>query len=247
MKATLFSFMSLLVSLCFFVLLFPPEQSANHPLAANCPSPTPISLPQAPVKTEPADPNEKFRIVPSNFAHVDFSNRSYGLYRTFSKVNISLNLINGDYDYSNGDGGQWFRLQDVYFTDVTGDDSPEAIVSLWHVQCGASCDGGSALFLVYRTHGESLKEIWRFETGSDADGCGLKSLTIMRNQFTVQMFGKCPNPQTGYSGLGKFLVGDTTLSNFRLSGGRFVKRETEIFFAPVRDVKNYQAQIHIIE
>ena len=247
MKATLFSFLSLLISLCFFSLFFRPEQPANHLLQANCPSPTPIPSPQAPVKTEPADPNEKFRIVPANFAHVDFSNRSYGLYRTFSKVNISLNLINGDYDYSNGDGGQWFRLQDVYFSDVTGDESPEAIVSLWHVQCGVSCDGGSALFLVYKTEGKSLKEIWRFETGSNADGCGLKSLTIMRNQFTVQMFGKCPNPELGYRGPGKFLVADTTVSNFRLSGGRFVKKETEVFFAPVRDVKNYHPQIHIID
>ena len=247
MKATLFSFLSLLISLCFFSLLFRPEQPAPPSLPTNCSSPTPAASPQAAVETEPADPNARFRIVPPNFAHVDFSNRSYGLYRTFSKVNISLNLINGDYDYSNGDGGQWFHLQDVYFTDVTGDESPEAIVLLSHVQCGVSCDGGSALFLVYRTQGKSLKEIWRFETGSDADGCGLKSLTIMKNQFTVQMFGKCPNPQTNYSGLGKFLVGNTTVSNFRLSGGRFVKRETEVFFAPVRDIKNYEAPIHIID
>ncbi|HEX7330497.1 MAG TPA: hypothetical protein VF290_03305 [Pyrinomonadaceae bacterium] len=246
MKATLLSFVSLLVSLCLFALLFRPEPPTNQPLPTNCPAPTPAALPQAVVKNEPADPNEKFRIVPSNFAHVDFSNRSYGLYRTFSKVNISLNLINGDYDYSDGDGGQWFRLKDVYFTDVTGDERPEAIVLLTHVQCGVSCDGGSTLILVYKTHG-SVEEIWRFETGSNADGCGLRSLTIMRKQITVEMFGKCPNPQLGYSGPGKFLVGHTTVSNFRLSGGRFVKRETEVFFAPVRDVKNYQPQIHIID
>jgi hypothetical protein len=119
---------------------------------------------------------------------------------------------------------------------------------LWHVGCGVSCDGGNALLFVYRAHRGSLKEIWRFETGSYAYGCGLKSLTIMRKQITVQMFGKCLKPRSGYSGPGKFMVGNTTLSSFRFSGGRFVKRETEFFYAPIRDVKNFDdAQIHIID
>ena len=246
MKATLFSLLSLLVSLCFFALLFRPEQPASHPLQTNNPSPTPFASPQVQVETKPADPNEKFRIVPSNFAHVDFKNRSYGLYRISSKATISLNLIDGEYEYSDGDGGESFHLKDVYFTDVTGDERAEAIVLLWHVRCSVSCDGGSALILVYRTYG-SLKEIWRFETGSHAYGCGLKSLTLMKKQISVQLFGKCLKPESGYSGPGKFLIGHTTLSNFRFSGERFVKRETEFFFAPVRDVKNYRPEIHIID
>lgn len=246
MKATVFSLLSLIVSLCFFALLFRPARLVDPALQTNCPTAAPIASPRAPVETKPADPNEKFRIAPSNFAHIDFANRSYGVYRGSWKDTISLNLINGDYDYSDGNEGGWFRLKDVYFTDVTGDERPEAIVLLSHVECGVSCDGGSTLILVYRTHG-SLEEIWRFETGSYADGCGLKSLTIMKRQITVQMFGKCPNPPTGFSGPGKFLVGNTTFSNFRLSSGRFIKRDTEIFFTPVTDVKNYKAQIHIIE
>ena len=179
--------------------------------------------------------------------HVDFKNRSYGLYRISSKNTISINLIDGNYEYSDGDGGEWFSLKDVYFTDVTGDESPEAIVFLWHVRCGGSCDGGNALLLVYETYGGSLKEIWRFESGSYAYGCGLKSLTVMKRQFTVRMFGKCSNPQSAYSDSGKFMHYDTTLSNFRLVRGNFVKKETEFFSAPLTDVKNYKPQIHIID
>ena len=247
MKPILFALLSSLVFLGFVTLLFRPENPANLCRQSSSPSPTPIASPQVQVKPEPPDPNQKFRIVSPNFAHVDFQNRSYGQYSTSSGDRINLNLINGDYKYSDGDGREWFELSDIYFTDVTGDETPEAIVNLLHVQCGASCDGGSDLFIVYRTHDSSLKEIWRFETGSYAYGCGLKSLTIMKKQLTVQMFGKCLQPELEYSGPGKFLIAHTTLSNFRLSRGRFVKTDTEFFFAAVRDLRNYHPQIHIIE
>ena len=244
MKATLFALLSLLISLGFFALLFRPWQPANHPRQSNNLPPAPAPSPQVQAQITPADPNEKFRVVPPNFTHVDFKNRYYGQYKNA----IELNLTDGRYEYSDGPGkGEWFDLKDVYYTDVTGDDSPEAIVFLWHVGCNVSCDGGNALFLVFRNHRGSLKEIWRFETGSYAYGCGLKSLAMMKKQITVQMFGKCANPELGYNGPAKFLVGDTTLSNFRFSGGWFVKRETEFFYAPIKDVKNFEPQIHIID
>lgn len=239
MKATLFALLTLIFSLSFFALFFRPRLPATHPRLTDNLPPAPAASPQV----QAADPNEKFRIVPSNFTHVDFKNRYYGLY----KNSIELNLIDGKYEYSYGDGGEWFDLKDVYYTDVTGDESPEAIVLLWHVGCGGSCDGGNALLLVYRNQRGNLKEIWRFETGSYAYGCGLKSLAIMKKQITVQMFGKCLKPELGDNGPGKFLVGNTTLSTFRFSGGWFVKRETEFFYTPIKDVKNFEPRIHIIE
>ena len=242
MKATLFALLSLLISLGFFALLFRPRQAANR--SRQTKSPAPAASPQVQVELTPADPNEKFRFVPPNFTQVDFANRYYGLYKNA----IELNLIDGKYEYSDGDGGgESFDLKDVYYTDVTGDDTPEAIVFLWHVECGVSCDGGNALFLVFRNQRSNLKEIWRFETGSYAYGCGLKSLTLMKKQIAVQMFGKCSKPELGDNGPGEFLVGNTTLSTFRFSGNWFVKRETEFFYAPIKDVKNFEPQIHIIE
>ena len=245
LKAILFSALSSLVFLCFSALLFRSEQPAKRTLPVNCPSPAPIASPQV----EPRDPNEKFRIVPSNFMHVDFENRSYGRHRSSSDDWIDLKLTDGKYEYSDGYevGGESFHLSNIYFTDVTGDESLEAIVLLQHFQYGVSSDGGSALFFVYTTRGDSLKEIWQYETGSYGYGCGLKSLTVMKKQFTVQMFGKCSKPRLGYSGPSKFLIADTTLANFRLSRGRFVKTETDFFAVPDRDVKNYDPQIHIIE
>src|ERR1044072_1593870 len=113
MKATIFSLVSLLVSLCLFGLLFRSEQAANPCPQINRPTPTPS--PQVQVETKPADPNERFRIVPSNFAHVDFKNRSYGLYEFSWRSRISLNLVDGKFEYSEGDGGDWFDFKGVYF------------------------------------------------------------------------------------------------------------------------------------
>lgn len=85
--------------------------------------------------------------VADQFHGIDFSNRSLP-YRFSWGKQIQLALKNGNYEYDFQNERGWFRLENVYVTDVEGDKRPEAIVMLWHVACGVSCDGGSALFYI---------------------------------------------------------------------------------------------------
>lgn len=194
----------------------------------------------------PEDPNEKFRVVPENFAHVDFKNWRYGRYR-FWGSKLDLTLAEGEYVYPSkeGGGGETFFLTDVLYTDVTGDGKVEAIVLLSHVQCGGSCDGGSDLFYVYQSSKSGLRQIWEYETGSRAYGCGLKSLTVSKKQLALEMFGQCWQPASSFGLSGKFVVRDVTRSVFHFNGSRFVKRLTEVTAAPATDLRNYTPQIHI--
>lgn len=193
------------------------------------------------------DANKKFRIVPQTFEHVDFKNHSYGHYRLSSGKGIELTLTDGEhqYDYSALDRG-WFAFKDVYYTDVNADGTPEAVVLLWHVQCGGgSCDGGAALIYIYAAHKRKLHTLWRYETGSLAYGCGLKSFSVEDRQIILETFGRCPHSATDYPGSAKFVIEDMTRSVFRFNGRRFTRRRAESISVPPRDVKNYEPEIRI--
>jgi hypothetical protein len=145
-----------------------------------------------------------------------------------------------------GDRG-WFNLKDVYYSDLTGDGTPEAIVILWHVSCGASCDGGAGLFYVYEARRNKLKPVWQYETGSLAYGCGLKSFAARSREITVELFRRCFDEKEESVGTGKFQAKDTTRLTFGFDGRKFVERKKEIIPAPERSVLNYQPVISINE
>ena len=129
------------------------------------PTPTPTITIKEPSERQ-EDINKKYRIAPEAFAHIDFENHSYGSYRLPSGKKIDLHLKDGklEYDYQDADTG-WIEFNDVYYADVTGDGVPEALVILSHVECGVSCDGGSALFYIYSARKHRLYRIWKYETG----------------------------------------------------------------------------------
>ena len=209
--------------------------------------PVPLDCPKAKQPKTAPDINEKFRLVPANFINLDFKNRSFGPARLASGKFIELTLTHSDYEY-NVDGDQgWFHLRDIFFADVTGDNYPEAIVWLWHVQCPASCDGGSSLFYVYTIGEHGLERIWEYETGSYAYLCGLKTITVMNKQIAVQMFGRCGQNASEVYGAPIFRVADRTILNFRFNGERFVKSETQFIVSPPTDLEKYEPQIYIVE
>jgi hypothetical protein len=204
--------------------------------------PVPTPLPEEP---QVKDMNERFRLVPDDFKHVDFRNRSYGSYK-FSRNQISnLTLKDGEGDIYKDDHRGWFSLKDVYYRDVTGDGRKEAIVMLWHVECGGSCDGGAALFYVYTMREGKLKKVWQYETGSNAYGCGLKSLTVQGTWLLFELFGHCPVTAIDDPGPTKFMIDDLTYVLFEFNGKRFVRHSTEFVSTPSSDVKNHEPQIRI--
>lgn len=250
MKAFVLSILTSLVFLGIIGMLSNSDRP-RRPRVQHYPPQTILAdCPKVKTVREPLDPNEKFRYVDGLFSHVDFKNRSYGQYKFESGEKFDLTIRNGEFEYDlgAGKGRGWFFLKDTFFTDVTGDGKLDAIVWFTHVECEVSCDGGRALLYVFSVGRDQLKEIWRYETGPYAYGCGLKSLTVMNKQLVMQMFGRCSPPEWVTSGgRDKFMVSDTTILNFHFNGSRFVEGNSEFVSTRAREVKNYDAQIHIIE
>ena len=204
-------------------------------------STTPLSTPFEPPVPSYVDSLERFRIVPRNFSEVDFQNFSYGLYSSPELKPLSLTLTDGKM----WDDSGWFNLQDVYYRDITGDGSPEAIVRLLHLRCHGTCDGGSDILYIYSRRNGKLKNIWRYETGSYAYGCGLKSITFQDKEITMQLFGRCSTQAMVSPGPAKFLVEDLTFSIFEFDGRQFTPSLTKYIPESLSNVKNWEPQIWI--
>jgi hypothetical protein len=223
----------------------PPPGRANYvPVPVSVPTPQP-SIEE---RTQAIDPNEQHRGVPGLWVSVDFKHRSYGPYRFYGGRKINLALKNGEYKYDFYENRGWFSFSDVYYVDITGDQIPEALVILSHVECGGSCDGGSDMFFIYSKNAdEKLKELFRYETGSYAYGCGLKSLTVKGKELQLELFGRCPQPAMNYPGSGKFMVKDFTQLGFRYHEKGFLSTRTKFLSTDEVDLKNYTPQIYINE
>lgn len=243
-RAKLIAAFVTLECLLFFVVLSKPRDQPRGKI-----NNVPVATPQPAIEesTHPIDPNDEFRSVPGRWASVDFKHHSYGPYRFYGGRKINLTLKNGEYEYDfdPSDRG-WFSLRDVYYVDVTGDQIPDAIVDLGHVECGGSCDGGANLFFIYSINAEGeLKKLFQYETGSYAYGCGLKSLTLSGTEVRMELFGRCPRPAMNYPGPGKFMVQDRTQLSFRYVGNGFRATETRFVTSDLTDVTTHKPEVHI--
>lgn len=228
----------------FVVLLsvFAPAQRV-HPKPRTFVSTVPVTPqfdPPVPAASD-VDPLERFRLVPTNFSGVDFENFSYGIYQSPELKTLTLTLTDGKM----WDDSGWFNLQNVYYKDLTGDGSPEAIVRLLHLRCNGSCDGGSDVFYIYSRRNGKLKNIWRYETGSYAYGCGLKSLMVGDGEIIMDLFGRCSTEAMVSPGPAKYLVEDLTSTVFEFDGRQFTTKSTRYITDGMRNVKNWEPQIWI--
>jgi hypothetical protein len=205
-------------------------------------SPTP-SVPELPEPSQSSfgEPAEMFRVVPANFSGVDFQNFSYGVYDGYNGTPVNLTLNEGKM----WDASGWFNLEDVYYKDITGDGSPEAIVRLLHLRCNGSCDGGADAFYIYSRRNGKLKNIWRYETGSYAYGCGLRSFTLENKQMLVELFGRCGSDAMVFPGPRAFMVEDLTLVHFEFDGTGFKTKMVRYIPQQLRNVKNWKPEIRI--
>ena len=185
----------------------------------------------------------KYRVRPEHFGQIDFTNHSYGSYKSSNGKRINLKLEHGLLELPNNSG--WFELKDVYYTDLTGDSREEAIVWLSHVTCSPACDGGASMFYVYTERNGKLKPIWQYQTGSYADSCGLRSLTAGGTQVVLELFGRCPAERMNRPSSSKFIVKDLTFVVFEFNGRGFEQKSIEYFESPPSDVKNYEPGIRI--
>jgi hypothetical protein len=182
--------------------------------------------------------------VADDFHGIDFKNFSYP-YRLSSGKHVNFHLKNGQYEYDYPGARGLVELHHIYITNLINDREPEAVVMLLHATCGASCDGGSALFYVYSFRNRRLIPFWQYETGSFGYGCGLKSFSAKRGTLTLELFGRCSRHNQTDSSPGKFLVKDMTRITFKSTGRGFVLRKRQFFSSPERDVRNYEPEFDI--
>jgi len=213
-----------------------------HISAPAPPPPPPIPAPR--ITERPPDRNQAFRIVPSNFKGIDFENRSYGDYRSSNGAKRELVLVDGGFRQF-GDSSQSFNLNDVFYTDLTGDGVPEAIVMITHIECAPTCDAGKNLLYVY-SQKDGLKEILKYESGSGMEGCSLKSLTVKNGRMVLELFGRCPNPRASNI-LEIHDTYDLTRVGFSFNGKKLVETGKTFLKVPNDHEVSYGVEVRINE
>ena len=198
---------------------------------------------------------EKKRDVPLAFKNINFKNLAYSI----SWKHRTIVLKGGRVEYFEDKylGNAWFEYLGVDFIDLTGDGQKDAVVQLFWVSCGASCDGGSHLFYFYSIKRGRLTLLSRIETGSlAADGCGLKSFVLKKTTLALEVFRVCrfdgvslmpaydphPNPNAR---MGKYKADKFTRFVLAFSGNRFRLKKREVFPNPQEDIGNYSSNVTI--
>jgi len=101
------------------------------------------------------------------------------------------------------------------------------------------------VFFIYSRRNGKLKNIWRYETGSYAYGCGLKLLMVGDTEIIMDLFGRCSTRKMVSPGPAKYLVEDLTSTVFEFDGRQFTTKSTRYITDGMRNVKNWESQIWI--
>ena len=246
-KAIMFALLSCFLFIGFLTVVTrsaPRKGKPGPKVVVSVPAPLP-PIPPAPVGVaeRPPDLNSRFRVVPSNFRGIDFATRSYGNYRLSNGANRELVLVDGQFrEFS--ESSHWFDLDDVFYTDLTGDGSPEAIVMMTHLECGSKCNGGKNLLYVY-SQDQPLNEILKYESGSGMEGCSLKSLTVKNRQLSLELFGRCPQPAGTSREQVRRETYDVTRLDFFFNGKQLVPRNKTFLTVPDDHEVTYGVDIRI--
>lgn len=185
--------------------------------------------------------NQKFREVPVEFKDVDFENFKFP----------SVKLKDGEFEEINVDqmNGATYRLGEVFYVDLTGDIKKEAIVILWALSCGGSCDGGSETTYFYSSQNGKAKLLDFIQTGSRSSGCFIKSFAIKNKKLSIEQFGTCiknSDYDENIVNSCKFCVKDLTRSVYVFNNqSKLVREFVEEIKTPETNVMNYFAEISI--
>jgi hypothetical protein len=190
-----------------------------------------------------------FRPIPLPFQQIDFANRTYRSSLWKGPIRLKDGAVEIPYEKIGGDS---FDLEDVYFADLNGDGIDEAIVPLFWLECGISCDAGSYLFFIYSMRNGRLRLLQELSTTSLAYECGLKSFTLNGKQLTVEVFKTCKYTgssfkptDNSYRDDWKFFSHKFSRFTFAFTGNKFVLKKREFFPNPEPHVLNYHAQVAI--
>lgn len=187
--------------------------------------------------------NSRFQEVPEEFKNVGWDNFKFPKFR----------LKDGEYEeiYKKHPGGTSYILGEVFYLDLIGDAKKEAVVFVWKVSCGVSCDGGSKTIYFYflRTGKPALLD--SLETGCRSCGCFIKSFKIENKKIHLEQFGNCRkdslrDDSSGY--VCKFCAKNITKSVYSFNQkATLVRNSVEIVETPVHNVINYETEMIINE
>src|ERR1041384_3960767 len=250
-KAILFAVGACVLFIGFLTAVHRSERRHNRYTVVTTSQPPPPPRPVAPVAaTEPPPPpvpdlNARFRVVPPEFRGINFMTHSYGPYEFSNGTNRDLVLIDGK-SRQFGDSEHVFDLNDVLYTDLTGDGNPEAIVLITHLECGQKCDGGKSLLYVYSQE-YPMEEILKYESGSGMDGCSLKSINVTNGRLTLDLFNRCPKPAGTSTEYVRRDTDDVTRLEFFFNGKQLVQRKKTYLTLPDHNEVSYGVQVNIVD
>jgi hypothetical protein len=218
-------------------------QQEPAPAIVSSPTPSPVKDPAV------GEDTAVEKDSPPEFRGIDFKNRSYAL-----NSHTKIRLKDGEYEYREGSGGVTFELDDVNYADLTGDGKKEAVVELFQLSCGGSCDGGTNFFLFYSIKRGQLSLLTRLEIGSFAYDCGLKSFSLKSRTLALETFRACrftgsafrPSHNDPNEEGGKLSTNRYTQFSLHFNGRRFVQRARKVLSYPdVYDFRGHERKIEI--
>jgi hypothetical protein len=188
--------------------------------------------------------------APASFREIDFNNLSYPI--NWKRRIVPLTNGRAEYFQDKYLGNAWFELENVKFSDLTGDGDPEAIVDMSWVSCGGSCDGGSHLFYFYTIKNGKVKLLSRFETGSVAYDCALKSFQLKGRALALELFRTCRFKGNSFVEAtampwenrgGKYIAQSITRFDLVFVRSKFVMQRSEVFKNPQEEIGNWEATV----
>ncbi len=184
--------------------------------------------------------NAQFEIVPDEWKKVDFENFKFPL----------TTLKNGENDERGKKyaGGRSFSLSEVYYVDLTGDEKKEAVVFLYTLSCGGSCDGGRETIYFHKSSKGKAKLLDEIVTGSKSSSCSLKSFKVQNKKIILEQFGRCKTntdyeENTRYSC--KFCVKDMTRSVYSFDNSELIRKSSDVFETSEVNVMSYLYEVSI--
>lgn len=187
--------------------------------------------------------NEQFENQPAEFKNIDFSNFTYPGHYKIKDGTVEIPNKPGE-----GLGGVTVSLAGEYYLNLDAGARQEAVILLFNLGCGASCDGGQYLINFYRSVKGRARLSGTIPTGCLSCGCSLKSLIIKNRQVTVEQFGNCTKKQDSDVNAHfdcKFCNRGLTKSVYVFQNSKLVRISVELIDHPVTDLINFMPLISI--
>ena len=131
---------------------------------------------------------------------IDFRNFTYPWYPSDTRPpykNRTITLKDGEFQIdatlARKIENLWITFGNASYSDLTGDGSDEAIVTIGGIE---TFNSGTGCIFIYQMNGSVLKLLWKHETGDRAAG-GLRSIRVTDGDLVVEQYDMDLKKETG--------------------------------------------------